>query len=483
LDPRRSSDFVSATLISQLFEGLTRCQPDGSVALAAAEEVTISEDGRVYLFRLRSSVWSDGVPLSAHDFEWAWKRQLDPSFPALSGYLLYPVRNAARAARGECGLEEVGIIALDAQTLRVELEQPTEHFLALTAFPTLMPVPQHALGEIEEAPVSKRVINGPFAIERVVPHASLVLKKNQTYWNRDAVRLERIEIHIVPDETTALQMFEKGEIDWLGGAIAPIPPEALETGRFRDQTRFFPVAATTFCAFNTGTPPFHNRHIRRAFSLAIDREEMAFRVTSTKQIPASRIIPPSLAEGTPLLRSSKEEARAELALGLTELGLETLDPVTFHFRAGPNDRQVALALQRQWRECLGLEVILQQSDFKRHKDILHRRDYQIALTNWIAQYPSPLNILERFKEPGHAKNYPGWAHSAFSTLVEQAAREADPVLRHALEGAAESILAEEAPIAPIYHWSLPSLCSPRLKNMATTPSGGVLFERCWIDAN
>lgn len=459
LDPRKGGDFISATLHCMIYEGLTRCLSDGSVELAAAERVEISKDETVYTFHLRKTIWSDGYPVTAYDFERAWKTVLDPTFPSLCSYLLFPVKNGEAYAKGEVDVEAVGIRALDEKTLQVELERPTPHFLSLTAFPLLLPVPIHAGGT-----------NGPFVIEQRIAQQEIVLRQNPHYWNREKISLNTIHISILPEETTAWQLFEQGELDWIGGAISPIPPDVMESVRAKLQ--FYPVAATTFCTFNTQTFPFQNANLRKAFSYAIQREEIA----QMGQIPATNCLPPTLCQGTVHQLTDLNLARHHLKLGLEELGIKQLEELTLYFKGGQVDKRLAQTLQKQWKEALGITVKLQELDFKSHMDRLHTRNYQLSIASWIAQIHDPINILERFSNASNPKNFPGWENGDYQTLLTKINQGGEG--RATWLSQAEELFIDAMPITPLYHWSNPSLCNPQLEGLTTTPCGGILFDRC-----
>jgi oligopeptide transport system substrate-binding protein len=472
LDPRKSGDFVSGTMICLLYEGLMRCGPDGSVEMGLAEKVDISKDGKTYTFHLRKAKWSDGVPITAMDFEKSWKIQLDPKFPSLCTYLFYPIRNGEAVSKGMKKIDEVGIWAIDEKTLLVELEHPTPYFLSLTAFPSFIPIPSHRIEEVEAQPVSRRIVSGPYEIEWMVPHAEIVLRKNSSFWNSDTISIEEIHISIVPDENTAFQMFERKELDWIGGSLCPIPPDALLQSE--QPVEHYPMAASTFCTFNTEGSPFSNAKLRKALSLAIDREEITKKILQTGQTPAQQVVPPVLLDRSTSLYDP-ERARAYYKEALQELG--ELPPIRLLLRNGQIDRHIAQALQRMWKQVLGLDVVLEQTDYKSHKYRLHRREYQVALAYWIAQYNDPMNILERFQDGNSPKNYSAWDRPRFKQLINEARSTADEKKRAELFSLAEAMLIEEMPIAPLYHWSNPVLCNPRLQNLYVTPSGGVLFEK------
>lgn len=479
-DPRKSADFTSSTLISLLYEGLTRCKSNGSVELALADKVEISSDGKIYLFHLRKSHWSNKTPITAYDFERSWKQILHPQFPSPCAYLLYPIKNAEACRKGSLSLDKLGIQAIHPFLLRVELEEPCPYFFALTAFPLFAPTPpqERDLGILSET----IICNGPFRIERVLTNQEILLTRNEHYWDSSLSSLDKIQIQIVPDEITALQMFERGELDWLGGPFSPIHLEALES-LHRDSTlHFFPTAATTFCCFNTERPPFSNTSLRKAFSYAINRPEIVEKITQTGQIPATRYLPPSLLNG-----EDKElyapfdplQAKAYLQKALKELQMtpEELEQLTLYFGSSQIDKRLAQALQHQWKETLNIQVQLKQFDLKTHIHFLHKKDYQIALTSWIAQFHDPINILDRFADKENAKNYSGWQNPQFRQLLQEASQQTTEEKRKEVLEKAEELLAEHMPIAPIYHWKNPCLLGPRIEQMASTPTGGLLLEQ------
>lgn len=467
LDPRKAGDFVSSTLICMIYDGLTRCLPSGAVEPALAERCEISKDQKTYLFYLRKAFWSDGKPITAYDFEASWKEII--ASPSFCTYLFYAIKNGEKCAKGELPIEEVGIQALNDGTLRVELEYPTPYFYALTAFPAFLPVPAH----IDDA----TVYSGPFRIAKMITNSEIVLTKNQTYWNKTHVFLDQIHISIVFDEMTALQMFERGNLDWLGGPHFPLPPDSLE--KLKNQLQFIPSAATTLVTFNTKVSPFSNPHLRKAFSYAINRTEIVEKVVGAGQIPASTLLPPSLSSNKNVLhpiRYNPEEARLHLQKALKELEIapSALDTLILYFKSNQMDKRLAQTLQRQWQETLGVSIQLVGLDPKSHAQRLQTRDYQISLAIWIAPFDDPISILERFKDKANLKNYPDWEDAEYVRLLNEAT---GSKRRSELLQSAEERLAAELPLTPIYHWSSPTLCSPHIASLEITPSGSVLFER------
>ena len=484
-DPRLSADIASATVVGLLYEGLTRCLPDGSVEKGLAERIEVSEDLRIYTFHIRKAIWSDGSPIKASDFERSWKEQLDPASPCISRYLFYPILNAELASRGQKSLSEVGIRSLDNKRLEVTLEHPTPYFISLTAFPSFFPVKD---GESIDVPEEKKIGNGPFRVAKIIAQSEIILEKNPYFWNRHKILSKELRIAIIPDENTALRLFERGELDWIGGVLSPLAQDAISELNRQQRLEHIPIAASSFCVFNANSQPFANLHMRRAFMLSIHRDDIAGKIVNAGQVGANECIPPALwgARERNLLPSfDPDQARAELQIALQELGIAMSDlpHIALQYRANHVERQIAEALRLQWLEILGIDVELIKYDSKRHRELLHKRNYQISLANWIPQYSDPINILERFNHKENPKNYPGWEDTHFTDLLNRAKREIDPNMRLDLLDQAEKMLCEQSLVAPLYHWTGPVLRSSRLHNVQTTPNGGVLFDRSFTEFN
>lgn len=482
VDPRKASDFASSTLICLIYEGLTRSLADGSVEPALAESFDVSADGTIYTFHLREAYWTDGAPITAYDFEASWKKIVDPQFPSPCAYLFYPIKNAENIAKGKSPLSELGVRVLNERLLEVELERPCPYFLSLTAFPSFLPVPKH-LGEKDLDQEKLVVSSGPFVLKRVEPQATLFLKKNQTFWNAKKIHLEAIDIQVISDEMTALHLFEEKKLDWLGGALSPLSREAAPFLKKGSSLHFFPMAATTFCSFNVNRPLLKNRLFRQALSLAIPREEIVEHVTQMGEQSATRLVPPALFGGVnkALYKTfDPTKAKALFEEAMQEENSVSPPSLTLIFRSNDSDKKIAQVLQRCWKETLGIEVRLRELDAKTHRETLYLKNYDIALMYWIAQVHDPINILERFKDSENLKNYPGWNEKSYADYLDLALKERREDARKLLLEEAEKIIAEEMPIAPIYHWTNSYLCQPRLKNLEATPNGGLLFERAFL---
>lgn len=484
MDPRKGSEEISSALHFMLFEGLTRLMPDGSVSLAQAESIEISLDKTHYTFHLRDTVWSDGTPVTAYDFEKSWKDILNPTFPANNAHLLYPIKNADSAKRGQVPLDEVGIKATDAKTLHVELIRPTPYFLELISFCVFFPVNQQMDAKDPQWAFranSHFTSNGFYTLKKWKPSGEILLVKNPHYWNPQAVSLEGIHFIIVDHETTVLHMYERGELDLIVQYLSPLPIDALPQLKKRGLLQVSPMGGSAFCAFNTQKAPFNNKKIRQAFSLAMNRSAIVKEITQLDEIPAYNTIPPVLKKNNNrafFQDGDVIKAKELLDSGLQELGCSIGDlDLTYHYISSELEQKVAQALQQQWETGLGVRVKLESVDRKILLDKLTKRDYTMAQAGWYAQYCDQMNLLERFLFATNAKNYAHWENPEFISLINQSFLSQTPDERLTILEKAEEILTEEVPISPIYHKNTITLLKPYLTNVRYTPIGNLCFEQ------
>ncbi len=456
-DPGIAEDSTSHAIVEATFDGLTRIGDDGKPHESVAEKIDVSDDLLTYTFHLRDSKWSNGDPVTAKDFEYAWKRALDPKTASNYAYQLYYIKNGEKANKGEAKLDDVGVKALDDKTLQVTLENPTPYFLELTAFPTYYPVDKAV---VEKDPkwateAKTHVGNGPFKMESWEHKSKLVLVKNDNYWDKDAVKLDRIEFSMVEDENTELSMFDNGELDWAGAPLSNLPldsvPALKQSGKMTTQ----PIAGTYWYKFNTEKPPFNNVKIRKAFAYAINRQAIIDNVTQTNQIPAMGAVPPSMALSTDgyFKDNDVETAKKLLQEGMKELGITKLPPITLSFNTSENHKKIAEAIQDQWKKNLGVDVKLENKEWKVYIEDLHQGNFQIGRMGWLGDFNDPINFLELFKEKNGGNNDTRWENPKFKDLLNKSALEKDPAKRKQLLADAEKIFMDEMPVAPIYFYT------------------------------
>ncbi|TGV10835.1 peptide ABC transporter substrate-binding protein, partial [Mesorhizobium sp. M00.F.Ca.ET.186.01.1.1] len=267
-DPGLAKDATSGAVVRATFDGLTRLDKDAKPMNSVASDVKISDDKRVYTFTIRDSKWSNGDPVTAHDFEYAWKRVLNPKLGAEYAYQLYYIKNAEKVHTGKAQATELGVKALDDKTLEVTLENPTPFFLELTAFYTYYPVDK----KVAEAnpnwanEAATHVSNGPFKMTGWEHKSKIVLEKNENYWDKDAVKLDRIEFAMIEDDNTALSMFDNNELDWAGQPLGGLPTDAIPSLKEAGKLVVHPKATMYWYKINTTKGPLKNAKIRKALA-------------------------------------------------------------------------------------------------------------------------------------------------------------------------------------------------------------------------
>ncbi len=301
--------------------------------------------------------------------------------------------------------------------------------------------------------------------------------------------LEEINFSMIDSEMTALQMYEKGQIDILGQPLIPISTDAINDLRIKEILQINQIPATTFCTFNVDRFPFNNANIRKAFCYAINREEIVRNITQLNEQPALGIIPPLLKRRGNRDHFFKdadiESARALFRKGLQELNISAEDfpAVKYTYSRAESNHKIAQALQQQWYEALGVYVELESIDKKFLLHLLKGRNYQMAQNFWMAQYRDPFNIFERFKYKENVKNYPNWENETYTELLKKSCEARSDKERFALLDQAEAIFLDEMPLAPIFHWNAAYIAKPYVKSIGLAPIGNGFFERVYIDVD
>lgn len=487
LHPGLATDTTSGAVLNQTFEGLTRMNQEGEIEEAMAEKYEMSDDGLTYTFKIRQDAkWSNGDPVTAQDFEYAWKWVLDPANVETDyAYQLYMIKGAEAAKENEGSPDEIGIKAEDDHTLVVELAQPTAYFLELTAFYTFFPVNHKVVeGKSDWAQeVSESyVTNGPFLMETWQHKDKVVLKKNPGYWDADTVKLETINMYMIEDENTAKQMFDKGELDWLGSPTDSIPLPAIPDFKKKDELNISPLAGVYYYAFNVKEEPFTNVNIRKAFAMAINRQGIVENITQAEQQPAMALVPPSIFEENStgyFNDNDAEEAKKYLAKGLEELGLDKLPTVKLSYNTSEAHGSIAQAVQDMWKENLGVEVELHNEEWAVYLDSMGSGDFQIGRMGWLADFNDAINFLEIFETIG-GNNYTNWENADYQELLKQSRTETDAAAREEILRQAEDIFMEELPLAPVYFYTNVWTNKEYVKNIEVSPLGLVQYKWGYI---
>jgi ABC-type oligopeptide transport system substrate-binding subunit/class 3 adenylate cyclase len=454
LDLTMTDHTDSSALIIQLFSGLV----EGSVATDVMPDVAqsweISEGGRRYVFHLRDDVrWSDGVPLTAGDFEYAWKRTLDPIKGSPNASLLYDIKGARAFHQGETSNpDSVGVRATDDHILVVELEGPTGYFLSLLAHCSTYPVPRHVLetyGE-EWAQFGNFVTNGAFRLESWKQGEAMVLERNPDYHGHFTGNLQRVEISFGLEKSAALQMYEAGDLDILG--LVNFSPLEWDRSRHRYAGEYVssPESLTYYVGFDVSRPPFDDPRVRRAFAMATDKVTLANVVLGGYWFPATGgFIPPGVPGHTAGIGLLYDPESAQQLLAEAGYpggrGFPSVDAC-----ARERVRAQTEFLWKQWRDILGVDIPWRILPWEQYLDRLDRVPANIVQFGWEADYPDP----DSFLRTGNVQQRTRWRDETYDSLVEKARRVLDQGERLELYAQADKILIDAAAIIPLtYSWS------------------------------
>lgn len=459
------------SLSKTLFEGLTRINQTGKAELAGAESVSVSQDSLCYSFKLRKNHWSDGSPVTAHQYEHAWKEALSPSSSCSRADLLYMIKNANEAKRGQCSLDAVGVKALDSQTLQVDLAYPSPHFLELLAQPICAPL-QH--------PIKKEIaaFNGPFSVAGWDRNARMILKPNPYFWNKDSVSIRQIEISMVQDLLTAYSLFEKGKIDWIGVPLCSLTSEQTAHLKKKGQLRTQPIDRAFWVFLNTRHPSLSSPAIRQALSMSIDRKAITEHILIGGR-PLDKTLPSSILSvpAQKPIRENLSEARRLFLQGLNELNLtpETFPPLSIAYSPHANRKQLAEYLREIWSQAFGIKVNLEGQEWNVMRTNLSNGLFEICGAFEASYYRDPIELFERFTHL-NSGNFSQWTHRHFGEKVFLAMKEKDASRRTELLGEAEQILVDQMPFIPICSDSFLFSHRPSLKGYTFDSLGAIDFS-------
>ncbi len=472
LDPHVVTGSIEANLCLALLEGLVGWHPEGQRLIpGVAASWERSADGKTYLFRLREDAkWSNGDAVTAADFVYSWRRALSPALGNNYAYMLYYLKNAARFHQGEItDFSEVGVKAPDDLTLTVELENPTPFFLQLLAHQSYFPVHRatiEAFGAIDERGTrwtrpGNYVGNGPFKLKEWVLNRSIVVEKNDYYWDADAVKLQQIVFYPIQNVTTEERMFRAGQLHLTGST--PVDKVAYYRKERPETLKITPFFSTYYYLFNTLAPPLDQQEVRQALAMSIDRQQIVDKITKAGELPAYSFTPPDTNDYTATARVEYDVERARALLAEAGYpGGAGFPPIELMYNTSEGHRRIAIAIQQMWKTNLNINVTLTNQDWKVYLDKRDAKDYQVARAGWIGDYLDPNTFLDMYTSSG-GNNDTGWSNRRYDELIAQAAQTTDQESRFALFQEAEALLMTELPIIPIYTYVNKSLVSPDVR--------------------
>ena len=478
LNTLTSTYAIEFSLFKHMYENLVTLDDDDNTVPGAAESWDYDEDTLTYTFHLRKDgVWTNGDPVTAKDFEFAWSQALNPDVASDYAYFLYFIKNAEKYFNGEVAWDEVGVKVVDDYTLEVTMEQPTPYALFLLSFGTLAPINQRfyeAVGaDLYSTEAQYFCTNGPFALTEWSHNDKIVMQKNDAWHGAADVEVEEIDWKIITDANAALSSFLAGDLDMVGLDTGELIKQAEAAGAtiqsYTDGTSFY-------IYFNNNDQYLSNVNLRRALFNAIDEQKEIDTVWQNDNEPMTSFTAPgvSATDGTSFAGKvgelyapsrDQEKAKEYLATALSELGC-TVDELSAHLSIDCGDSATSIAeasfYQEQWRQVLGIEVTVNSMITKQGSQNRKTGNYVMSITGWGPDYNDPNTFLDLWVTDG-GNNQTGFSNERYDELIDLAAKETDLEKRESYFIECEQIIADQLPIGPAF-WRAPSYaCSDKIK--------------------
>lgn len=457
LDPAKWFTTYESEILRDLFNGLLQVGPDGNEIPGAAESWTVSDDGLILTFTLRADgKWSDGRPVTAEDFVAGFRRTFDPKTASAYANFGYVIQNARQIVEGEVAPDQLGVRALDSRTFQITLNEPSQTLLWLLAgYPCFFPAPVHMLAEHGDAWVQpgRMVSNGPYKLAQWVSQSHITLTRNEHYFDAAAVKIDKVIFYPTDDDAAAVKRFRAGELDLNLRFPPSLYPALLR--EMPEQTKADPAAWLSYVVFNLSDPRFADPRVRRALSLAIDRETIVRRVLNNGELPAWGIVPPNARDFTPsgagdFSGMTLQERRAEARRLLEEAGYGPSNPLRFTFihRIGEANKRTALSIIDMWRQ-IGVNALVESNEVKTHYVRLRQKQFEVADGGFSAP-PDAEYFVYLLRTDATEVNFGGWSNAEYDRLASEGNRERDVTKRGELYAAAEKIALDDTAMIPVY---------------------------------
>ena len=512
IDPALNTAVDGAVMLQHMFEGLMRWNDSGvetpgsdgqlnnaAIGPGQAEryESVINDDGTAtYTFHLRDGItWSDGQPVTASDFVFAWQRLVDPETAADYSYMIGDVVNANAIINGEMEPSELGVSAPDDKTFVVTLNNDIPYFLEICAFPACFPVREDVVSNAEWTYTPETYIsNGPYVMSERKTNSHISMVPNEHYWDFESLGPDTITFHMMDDANAMISGYRSGDLDYIENMPVDEIPTLLASG----ELKIVDYLSTYYVCFQNQLAPFDDARVREAFTLAIDRTYLVENISQTGEVEAGAYVPNGVygAEGAtgPIFReeeaggdyydptSEAYEANCERARELlAEAGYpngEGFPVVTYLYNTDDSHKAVGEALQNMWQTVLGVTVQLDNQEWATFLQTRKDGDYSIARNGWIADYNDPMSFLDMWLTGG-GNNDAQYANPEYDSLIQQAKATTDPAERMQLMHDAEDIIiGQDYALCPLYFYTQKYMLADGIQGMYYTPLGYFFFDQC-----
>ena len=477
MDPQLLVDHSAIVMSNSLWEGLTRIGKDGKIAPAAAEKWDVN--GNVWTFYIRDNAkWSNGDKVTANDFYFAIKRAIEPKTASEYAYMTYYIKNAQKYNESKLNdFSQVGVKVIDEKRLEITLETPVPYFAAVLAFPTYFPCNQkffEGVGQGYSLEADQAIYNGPWKMVQWQHDNKMVLTKNENYWNKNEIKLDGIEYLMIENATTAANMYKNNKID-----ISVIQTDQIK--QFKDSPEYttYSDGSVWYYEFNIKNKYFKNGKIRRAMTLALDRELLVNQVLEDGSTAALAMVPPGIPGknrsfredyGTKYFENNNvAEAKKLLEEGLKEIGEKEIR-FTLLCDTRTERKKVAVFIQEQLKKNLGVTVDLEPVSFQIRLQKMQSHDFDVVASGWSPDYNDPMTFLDMWTT-NNGNNHTLWSNKKYDELINKALVTEDNSARMDVMAEAGKLLMEEMPVGPIYYRNRNALIRSNVKDVKISSVG------------
>ena len=474
LNSLKVTDAVSFNVLNNVMEGLVRLSKNDEVIPGIAQKHEISKDGKTYTFHLRDAKWSNGDPVTAHDFVYAWKQLVNPETGSEYAYIMYDVKNAEKINKKQIGLDELGVKVQDDKTFTVELEHPVPYFTKLLCLPSFYPINEKYAkeqGDKYGLEANKTLYNGPFTLSEWKHEASFTMKKNNQYWDKKEVKLDEVNYQIVKEISTVVNLYQTDKVD-----RAVISTEFVDKYKNDKELKQYTDSVMYFFRFNENVPILKNKNARLALSMAFDKKGLATSFLNDGSVPANYYVPNGFLKGpdkkdfretttefnkTNVNKAKEYWEKAKQETGTNEVTLEMLNYDLENFK------KVGEYIKEQLEKNLpGLTIKVKLQPHSQKLALEKKKEYEMSLSRWLPDYPDPMTYLEVFISESGVNNT-GYANAEYDALIKKTKMELgnDEKARWKAMQDAEKMLLDDAVIAPVFQRGLSYLQKPYVKDL------------------
>ncbi|PFW94291.1 peptide ABC transporter substrate-binding protein [Bacillus pseudomycoides] len=474
LNSLKVTDAVSFNVLNNVMEGLFRLSKNDEVIPGIAQKHEISKDGKTYTFHLRDAKWSNGDPVTAHNFVYAWKQLVNPETGSEYAYIMYDVKNAEKINKKQIGLDELGVKAQDDKTFTVELEHPVPYFTKLLCLPSFYPINEKYAkeqGDKYGLEANKTLYNGPFTLSEWKHEASFTMKKNNQYWDKKEVKLDEVNYQIGKEISTVVNLYQTDKID-----RAVISTEFVDKYKNDKELKQYTDPVMYFFRFNENVPILKNKNARLALSMAFDKKGLATSFLNDGSVPANYYVPNGFLKGpdkkdfretttefnkTNVNKAKEYWEKAKQETGTNEVTLEMLNYDLENFK------KVGEYIKEQLEKNLpGLTIKVKLQPHSQKLALEKKKEYEMSLSRWLPDYPDPMTYLDVFISESGVNNT-SYENPEYDALIKKTKMELgnDEKARWKAMQDAEKMLLDDAVIAPVFQRGLSYLQKPYVKDL------------------